>query len=157
MSNIIQDLPKKELVNFVENLPEFSTGDTSLVPAFTPVQEIAPIEINLTHGTDEEELEADFQEIRKNLNEVAAKSSIVIDDLLGLSRSLESPRSYEVLINAINSLAGANKDILEAHAKRADIKKKIGVQSVPDNQTNVQNNNVFVGSTSELLEMLGRK
>lgn len=157
-STIITEIPKSQLVDFVDALPSFYGDDGSSIPSNHQLSvDVEPIHVDLEHGTDVEELEADFQDIRKNLAEVSARSVQVIDDLLQLSKQSESPRSYEVLVSAINSLAASNKDLLEAHSKRADIKKKLAsVNGTIENQTNVQNNNVFVGSTSELLEMLNK-
>lgn len=157
-SNIITEIPKSQLIDFVDALPSFYGDDGSSIPSTHQLSvDVEPIHVELERGSDVEELEADFQDIRKNLAEVSARSVQVIDDLLQLSKQSESPRSYEVLVSAINSLAASNKDLLEAHSKRADIKKKLAsVNGNVENQTNVQNNNVFVGSTSELLEMLNR-
>jgi hypothetical protein len=157
-TTIISEIPKSQLADFVDALPEFHGSELSLMSTEhqMPVN-IDPIHVDLERGSDEDELEADFQDIRKNLAEISARSVQVIDDLLVLSKQSESPRSYEVLVSAINSLAASNKDLLDAHSKRADIKKKLAtVNGNVENQTNVQNNNVFVGSTSELLEMLSK-
>lgn len=145
------------MVEFVEDLPSFESS-TDMVPTdFRRSVEVVPVE--LEHGTDIEELDADFDSVRQNLAEVSQMANQSIEKLMELAVSSESPRAYEVLVNAINTMASTNKDLLEAHAKRAEIKKKIASANplVPDNQTNIQNNNVFVGSTSDLLDMLNRK
>jgi hypothetical protein len=156
-TNIIQEIPKRLLGEFIEGLPEFQSS-TELVP--TDFQRaIEPIHVELTNGTADEELDADFATIRQNLSEASARTTQSIDRLMELAVSSESPRAYEVLVNAINTMASTNKDLLEAHSKRADIKKKLAAvnPSGPENQTNIQNNNVFVGSTSDLLDMLNKK
>jgi hypothetical protein len=156
-TNIIQELPKNKIVEFIDALPEFQSS-TDLVP--TDFQRsIEPVHVELEKGTAEEELEADFATIRQNLAEVSQRANQGIEKLMELAVSSESPRAYEVLVNAITAMANTNKDLLDAHAKRAEIKKKLAAVNplVPDNQTNIQNNNVFVGSTSDLLDMLNRK
>jgi hypothetical protein len=156
-TNIIQELPKNKIIEFVDDLPSFQSS-TDLVP--TDFQRsIEPVHVELTEGTAEEELEADFASIRQNLAEVSQRANQGIEKLMELAVSSESPRAYEVFVSAVTAMANANKDLLDAHAKRADIKKKLAAVNplVPDNQTNIQNNNVFVGSTSDLLDMLNRK
>lgn len=156
-TNIIQELTKSQMVEFIDALPEFQST-TELVP--TDFQRpIEPVNVVLETGTDTEELEADFKTIRQNLAEVSERASQSIEKLMELAQSSESPRAYEVLVNAINTMAATNKDLLDAHAKRAEIKKKIAAVNpvVPDGQTNIQNNNVFVGSTAELLDMISKR
>ena len=156
--NIISELPKTSLVSYIDALPSFDSGDVSDVPSnFVQSTEIKPVVVDLVVGTEQQELEADFQTIRKNLVTASVKTSEVLDKLISLSQDTESPRSYEVLVAAINSLTATNKEILETHSKRADIKKKLGIANVPEHQTNVQTNNVFVGSTSELLDIINTR
>jgi hypothetical protein len=158
MDNIITDLPKTSVVDFVDALPNFQPADMELGsdyqlgdsrPATPPVV--------LEEGSSMQELDSDFDRVRTNLANLAEKSSEVVEDLLSLARSTESPRAYEVLTTAISTLLSANKDLLEAHAKKADIRNKLSAKETPTTQVNTQNNTVFVGSSEDLLDMLTRK
>jgi len=154
-TNLINELPKSSLVDFMDALPSFESS-TEMIPSDFK-REVEPVNVVLDDGTDTEELEDDFKTIRRNLSEASVRATQSIDKLMELAVSSESPRAYEVLINAINTMSATNKDLLEAHSKRAEIKKKIAAVnpiSQSEGNTNIQNNNLFVGSTSELLTML---
>lgn len=155
--NIIGEIPKNKLAEFVDCLPSYEQTDFELeIVGQHQLQDSfqAPKEVVLVQGDDVSKLEGDFEQVRHNLANIAAKSDLIVDELLMLARQSESPRAYEVLTTAINTLVGVNKDLLDTHMKRADIKKKMNISSAPENQTNVQNNNVFVGSSKEMLELL---
>lgn len=157
MDNIINEIPKHKLEDFVDLLPSYEQTDFELeIIGNHQLQDSfeKPKEIALVQGDDIEKLEGDFEQVRTNLANIAAKSDLIVDELLMLARQSESPRAYEVLTTAINTLVGVNKDLLDTHMKRADIRKKMNIASGPENQTNVQNNNVFVGSSKEMLELL---
>lgn len=156
MDNIIGDIPKHLLGDYVDALPSFEPSDLELGATQFQLADTfkEPKEVALVDGDDSEKLEGDFEQVRSNLANIAAKSDLIVDELLLLARQSESPRAYEVLTTAINTLVGVNKDLLDTHMKRADIRKKLNIASTPENQTNVQNNNVFVGSSKEMLDLL---
>lgn len=158
MDNIINSLPKSSVATFVNALPNFEPADIELDGGYKLGDARSPTPpAILEEGSEAQELDADFDRVRKNLANLADQSSEVVEDLLKLARETESPRAYEVLTTAITTLLGANKDLLEAHAKKADIRNKLAVKGQPQNQTNVQHNTLFVGSSEELLEMLSNK
>jgi len=64
-----------------------------------------------------------------------------------------APRAYEVVATLIKSVADANKDLIDLHKKMKDIKKT----EVDASTTNITNNSLFVGSTSELQKLLKGK
>ncbi len=158
-NTIIDSLPKTSVVDYVDALPTFEPADMELASDYKlgDVREPTPPAV-LADGDAVQELDADFDRVRDNLANLADKSSEVVEDLLTLARSTESPRAYEVLTTAISTLLAANKDLLEAHAKKADIRNKLGTKAEgPSTQNNTQNNTIFVGSSEELLEMLSSK
>lgn len=156
MDNIIDQLPKTSVVDYVDALPNFEPADMELDTGFNLAESRPPTPpAVLEDGSATEELDADFDRVRESLANLADKSGEVVEDLLSLARSTESPRAYEVLTTAISTLLAANKDLLEAHAKKADIRNKLGAaQAGPQTQNNTQNNTIFVGSSEELLDML---
>jgi hypothetical protein len=161
MDNIIGELPKSALVGYVDALPSFEPADLELVSDYR-VGDDRPetLPAVLENGTEEEELDADFQQVRQNLADLSSSTKEVVADMMELARQTESPRAYEVLTTAISTLLGANKDLLEAHAKRADIKKKLKDRSPATQEgstTNIQNNAVFVGTSTDLLDLLQKQ
>ena len=89
----------------------------------------------------------DFEYARGNMISILDKGNEALSDMLDFAQQSQHPRGYEVVAALIKTLAETNKDLLELSKKKKDIE---GVVAAP---TNV-NNNLFVGSTSDLLKML---
>ena len=91
----------------------------------------------------------DFEFARQNLRNILEKGTIALDKMLEVADMSQHPRSYEVVSTLINSLSASNKDLLELSEKKKRIEK---AETTKDNQT--VNNNLFIGSTNDLLKML---
>lgn len=91
----------------------------------------------------------DFEFARQNLRNILEKGTIALDKMLEVADMSQHPRSYEVVSTLINSLSASNKDLLELSEKKKRIEK---AETAKDNQT--VNNNLFIGSTNDLLKML---
>ena len=91
----------------------------------------------------------DFEFARQNLRNLLEKGSMALDKMLEVADMSQHPRSYEVVSTLINSLSASNKDLLELSEKKKRIEK---AETAKDNQT--VNNNLFIGSTNDLLKML---
>ena len=91
----------------------------------------------------------DFEFARQNLRNILEKGTIALDKMLEVADMSQHPRSYEVVSTLINSLSASNKDLLELSEKKKRIEK---ADNTKDNQT--VNNNLFIGSTNDLLKML---
>lgn len=91
----------------------------------------------------------DFEFARQNLRNLLEKGSVALDKMLEVADMSQHPRSYEVVSTLINSLSASNKDLLELSEKKKRIEK---AENAKDNQT--VNNNLFIGSTNDLLKML---
>lgn len=137
----------------VDSLEEFSTQNyRDLVATEVKTKEISVVESEID---SEEEEKADFEQARTNIKEIIDKGQNVLDDMIALAKASDHPRSYEVAATLIKTLVDTNKDLLELHKKRKELKGK--QEQVSAATTNVQNNTVFVGSGVELLEMLKNK
>ena len=90
--------------------------------------------------------EVDFDYARGNLINIIEKGNEALDGILDVAGMSQHPRSYEVAATIINSLASANKDLLELSKRRRELKG--------DNNPTTINNNLFVGSTAELQKLL---
>jgi hypothetical protein len=98
----------------------------------------------------EQDLEDDFQEARDILRRTAEYSEEAIKGMLHIAKNSDQPRAYEVagqLIKALQDNAGAMMDI-------QDKAKKVKGEDAKPKQANVTNNNMFVGSTKDLLRAL---
>lgn len=91
----------------------------------------------------------DYEYARRNMYDIIEKGSSALEDMLDLARQSESPRAFEVVTNLIKTLAETNKDLLDIAQKQKDLtKEEQGPEKV------VTNNNLFVGSSAELLKMI---
>jgi hypothetical protein len=94
----------------------------------------------------------DFDYARENLMDVIEKGQEALFDLMDVARQSQHPRAYEVLSTMMNTLVGANKDLLELQSKK---KKLLEVEPEANNQQ--VTNNLFVGSTAELLKIVDQR
>lgn len=91
----------------------------------------------------------DYNYARDNLYNIIEKGNSALEDIMDIAKQSESARAFEVVTNLIKTMVDANKDLLELAKK----KKELDKTEEPD-QTNVTNNNLFVGSSAELLKMI---
>lgn len=91
----------------------------------------------------------DYEYARRNMYDILEKGSTALEDMLDIARQSESARAFEVVTNLIKTLAETNKDLLELAKKDKELNK---VEEGPDKV--VTNNNLFVGSSAELLKMI---
>ena len=76
-----------------------------------------------------------------------------IQGILGIAQNSDNPRAFEVAGQLIKSMAEGAKDIMEVQEKKQKIDKVNGNIDT----SNVTNNNLFVGSTSDLLKMINKQ
>jgi hypothetical protein len=96
-----------------------------------------------------EELNTDYQYIRNNLYTITERAVEALNNLVQIADQSQHPRAYEVVALMVNSIASAQKDLMNIHKERAKI-DGISAKSKPD----VVNNNLFVGNTAQLDEII---
>lgn len=92
-------------------------------------------------------LDADYEYARGNLLAIIEKGQQALDGILDVADMSQHPRGYEVAAKVIDSLAAANKNLLELTKQKRDMD---GTTS----SAKTINNNLFVGSTAELQKLL---
>jgi uncharacterized protein YllA (UPF0747 family) len=110
-----------------------------------PVEKEKPV---ITINAAETDIEKDFQYTRYNLQNVIEQGAHALDEMIEIAKQSQQPRAFEVVSTLINTLAAANKDLMEINKRYKDMSP----ESV---KKNTITNNLFVGSTSELLKMIG--
>jgi alpha-L-fucosidase len=70
--------------------------------------------------------------------------------MMEVARESEHPRAYEVLSGMIKNVADVNDKLMDLNKKNKDINKS----DVPALDNATTNNNVFIGSTTDLQRML---
>ena len=98
-------------------------------------------------STDGGQLSDDFEFARGNMLNTIMKGQEALDGILEVAAMSQHPRSYEVAAKLIDTLANANKGLLELTKSKQDID---GTSSGPK----TVHNNLFVGSTAELQKLL---
>jgi len=96
-------------------------------------------------------LQTDFESARKNIKELIQSGMGAVDGILKVATESDSPRAYEVLTNMIKTMSDMNKDLIEIHEKLTDAQsKKVIIK-------NTTNNSIYVGSTSDLQNLINRE
>ena len=94
-------------------------------------------------------VEVDYEYARGNMLNVIEKGREALDGILDLAQRSQQPRSYEVVSDLIRTLSQTNKDLLELAKQKKDLEAAEGPKTV--------NNNLFVGSTAELLKLMKKQ
>ena len=89
----------------------------------------------------------DYEYARRNLYDVIEKGNNALEDIMDVAKQSESPRAYEVVTNLIKTMVDANKDLLQLAKTRKELEAR------EPEKAQVTNNNLFVGSSAELLKM----
>lgn len=108
-----------------------------------------PSKVVVEHVSDDEErANKDYQYARDNFYTVIETGTKALEDMLDVAKASEHPRAYEVVSTIMKTLVDANKDLVAMSEKKAGPKK---TETPPEGTVN---NNLFVGSTTELQAML---
>lgn len=98
----------------------------------------------------ENQLKTDYNYIRNNLYTITEKSIDALNSLVDIAQQSQHPRAYEVISLMVNTIASAQKDLMTIHKD----KKKIESESGNSEKSEVVNNNLFIGNTAQLDEII---
>ena len=127
-------------LNNILNVNE-ANSNVEIIP---PAQ---PTEITLREEKDDTEVKEDFDYARKNIKELIETGMENFDRLSSLAEQSQSVRAYEATSTLIKTLSDANKVLLELSSQKKSL-------MIEDRPKEVTNNNLFLGSTKELLELV---
>lgn len=124
---------------------------TQKTDIITKEGEVIPYENKEQPKPSTEDVDKDFEKVRKNLDELMQQGSNALYYALEIAKGSEHPRAFEVVGNIMKQLSDINLQLLDAHKKRKDL-----VEPKAEEKTaqNVTNNAIFVGSTNELSKMI---
>src|SRR5210317_275685 len=122
------DKKEKMMANLDKNLPE--------------VKQNRPIKID-------KDVKDDYDFSRKTYKDLIYTGTRSMDVLAELARESEHPRAFEVLSQTIKNLGDVTKNLMDLQKTKKDLTKEEREEA-----KRVTNNNVFVGSTTDLQRML---
>jgi len=95
-------------------------------------------------------VETDYEYARGQMITIIEKGSEALDDALNLAQQSQTARAYEVVSDLVKTLAQTNKDLLELMKQKKELEIESGGPKTV-------NNNLFVGSSAELLSLLKKQ
>ena len=95
------------------------------------------------------DIETDYNYSRAQLYSLVEKGQEAVDGALDVAQQSDSARAYEVAGQLIKHVADTADKLIDLQKKMKEID-----EDGPKAQTNVTNNSLFVGSTSDLQKML---
>jgi DNA-binding MarR family transcriptional regulator len=104
----------------------------------------------MSKDNENEEIQDDYDYARARYYNLTEKGDEAIDLMLDLARESEHPRAFEVLSNMLKQNAEIADRLMELQKK----KKEVRLTDNPQLPNSMTQNNVYVGSTTELQRML---
>jgi hypothetical protein len=109
--------------------------------------DVTPI-IPEVHSVVKFEVTDDTEKARETLHTLITKGNDAIDGILNIAKNSDHPRAYEVAGQLIKTVSDVAKDLVDIQKTKQELERKTQAQQIGTQ------NNVFVGSTHELMKML---
>ena len=124
---------------------------TDIIEKANELQSAVDDAANVMSGYDpaEVKIESDYDTPRANLLNILAKGQDALNHALEIAKQSEHPRAFEVVGNLMKQQADINQQLLDLHQQKQKLEGK-KEQRAPG----VQNNSIYVGSTTELNKFL---
>jgi hypothetical protein len=108
---------------------------------------LSPFEKNVEIISTNSVVSSDYEYARGNLISAIEKGQEALTDVVQIAGMTQSARSFEAVASVLNALTTANEKLLDLSKKKKDLDKD-------ENNPTTVNNNLFVGSTAELLKII---
>ncbi len=109
-------------------------------------------ETRLNVVSDDQDINTDYTYARENYYNLMEKGHEALDELLEIAKSTEHARHFEVASQLIKNLGDTNEKLMNLQKTKKEVLRDKNAQG----PTSV-NNNLYVGSTADLLKMLKNK
>lgn len=121
----------------------------------TPIGEtienpIVPIETEVVDSR----IDQDYENTRNNLYILLQQGKSALEHALEVAKSSEHPRAFEVVGGLMKQISDINLQLMDLHSKKANLENKTKKEENPSTPSNITNNAIFVGSTTELSKMI---
>ena len=128
--------------NNYESIDDALNIESSIVES-KPIKPVPPKQ-------ERNDITKDYEYTRANLYSLIEKGQEAINGIMELAGESASPRAYEVAGQLIKSVADTTDKLADLQKKVKDLEE----DSVQKGPSNVTNNALFVGSTTELSKLL---
>jgi len=98
---------------------------------------------------EKKDIKDDYEFSRETYKDLIRTGTLSMDALAELAKESEHPRAFEVLSNHIRNMGEVTDKLMKLQKAKKDLTK--------EERKQVTNNNVFVGSTTDLQRMLLNK
>jgi hypothetical protein len=133
---------KKETVKKLNDILDIA-DDIIDIDEPLEIQKAPAVEITTT------DLTSDYDFSRDQYHNIIEKGNEALVELLAIAKEGEQPRAFEVATQLMNSLAATTKELLILQKTKKEVE---GTTKPTKNE-----NNLFIGSTSELQKLLDMK
>ena len=99
---------------------------------------------------DSDKIANDYEYSRQTYYELIEKGKDALDLAIEIAQQSEHPRAIEVLSGMIKNVGDVNDKLMDLNKKNKDINKN----DIPTKAEGTTNNNLFIGSTTDLQRML---
>ena len=96
---------------------------------------------------DKKDIKDDYEFSRETLKDLIKVGTYSMDSLAELARESEHPRAFEVLSNHLKAIGDITDKLMQLQKRKKEL-------THDDVKREITNNNVFVGSTTDLQRML---
>ena len=103
----------------------------------------------VTVDVNELDIKDDYEFSRQTFKDLISTGMLSLDSLAEIARESEHPRAFEVLAKSIKDIGDVTDKLMTLQKNKKDLSKESEKDS-----PGVTNNNVFVGSTTDLQRML---
>lgn len=122
-------------------------GTKTNIRTYRPKGEPVPITVapDMPSGSD-------YEDVQESIRQIAELGAQKLHELGEVASASQHPRVYEAFTELMKGVVTAQKELMEIKKLQVDIDEKQGVVEDPGGK--VVNNNLFVGSTKELMEQM---
>lgn len=99
--------------------------------------------------SEKDNVKNDYDYSRETYYELIEKGKDALENMIEVARESEHPRAYEVLSGMIKNVSDVNDRLMDLNKKQKQMNEKEEVKQVENQQ-----NNYFLGSTSDIQKML---
>jgi hypothetical protein len=111
---------------------------------------------NLVTQAKNDSAKEDFTFARANIREVVETGNDAIHKLSQIADQTQDPKAFEVISKLMTVMVSANKELLEIQQK-IRILEKSDEPHHNDAKADIVNNNLFVGTSAQLLDLINNK